>query len=538
MSSLTIQVDTCFELSDLKLEIQAYLGNREDVYYFKTLIYQQEQTNIGLLRVGSSTGGLHRELLLRDFLKEHKMISPLINISREIDPKIVIPIEPIDDSQYLEEEYYPEEDIFTRLSEKIILLSQYPQETLELEDLASSLISITQICQFFRHVSQNSWCFVSLLPEYITKGPLVCFYDLTCAYPLNSPVTLSNLDRYCVRELIYKHPVQEQDSSYVVGKLIAKIFAIDDSELLNLDSLTLEQKKVPLLWQIISLSLYPIAQNRPSLTQLLSLLVALRRNLLAQKIDWEIASDSIVGLSQYRLENEDNYLIRQQKSNNGSIILAAVADGMGGLNKGEIASSSAIEALSLANLPSESENIPEYLNNLINQANLSVRTKARDSGTTLSCVLIRGSQLHIAHVGDSRIYLIRNHLICQLTQDHSLVTMLVANGQIGLDEAIDHPDRSVLLRSLGTKPQIFGDYIHSLKNFGQDAHLTLEDQDILILCCDGVWEHLCPEEILNIFDSNNTKVQSSLKIAMEEILQRGAKDNATLIALRIHLSNE
>jgi len=542
MDGLIIQVDSCFELADIKLEVLTYLGSREDVYYFKTLIYGDQLSCHGLLRIGSSTGGLHRELLLRDYLKEHKMICPLLKISREINPKIIIPEgdhpKSDNDIQYLEEEYYLEDDIFSSPQEKIILLSHYPENPLDFKDITSSLVSITQICQFFRYLSQAGWCFISLMPEYIAKGSLVCFFDLTCAYPLNSQVTLTNPDYYCVGELIYKHPVQEQDSSYVIGKLIAKVFGIDD-KFLSLDCLTLEQKKVPLLWQILSLSLYPLAQKRPSLSQLLSLLVALRKKFTSTyPTYWEIVSQSIVGLSQHRLTNEDSYIIRQKTSNSSALMMAAVADGMGGLAKGEVASNSAIEVLGLADFPNENEDVQNYLNELINKANGAVRTNARDGGTTLSIVLIKRSQLNIAHIGDSRIYLIRDRLLCQLSQDHSLVTMLIASGQIAPHEALNHPDRSVLLRSLGSKPQITSDYIHSLKNFGQDDHLLLKDRDLLIICSDGVWDHLTPEEMVNIFEYKKNGLQDSLEKAMEEIIQRGAQDNATLIALRIHLSHE
>lgn len=219
------------------------------------------------------------------------------------------------------------------------------------------------------------------------------------------------------------------------------------------------------------------------------------------------------------------------------MILAAVADGMGGLADGEMASQAAITVLENADFilnttsPQDRQN---YLNNLVSESNQAVIETTNSAGTTLSSLIAIGPYLNIAHVGDSRIYMIRNNVICQISEDHSLVGMLVANGQITIEESLKHEDRSVLLRSLGSKPHISSEYIQTLERFGQDISLTLQDKDTLLLCSDGVWDLVNSTELLEIF-TQATCLQNAVESTIDLVLSKGANDNATLIALRINI---
>ena len=116
--------------------------------------------------------------------------------------------------------------------------------------------------------------------------------------------------------------------------------------------------------------------------------------------------------------------------------------------------------------------------------------------------------------------------------------MLVANGQITIEETINHPDRSVILRSLGSKPHISSEYIQTLERFSAEASLCLKDQDLLLLCSDGVWDLLNPSELLDIFTTATENLQTVVEKALDEVLKKGANDNATLIALRINITYE
>ena len=110
----------------------------------------------------------------------------------------------------------------------------------------------------------------------------------------------------------------------------------------------------------------------------------------------------------------------------------------------------------------EEEQRNEWLLNLFQKANISIADAVRNGGTTLSVALAINDSLMIAHVGDSRIYLIRQGKMKQLSEDHSLVAMLVANGEITEEESLTHPDRNVLLKSIGSKKHLSEGYVQNL----------------------------------------------------------------------------
>ncbi|NET58790.1 MAG: bifunctional protein-serine/threonine kinase/phosphatase [Symploca sp. SIO2E6] len=109
-----------------------------------------------------------------------------------------------------------------------------------------------------------------------------------------------------------------------------------------------------------------------------------------------------------------------------------------------------------------------------------------------------GRDLSIAHVGDSRIFLLRKGIICQLSEDHSMVAMLLASGEITYQESLNHPDRSILIKSLGSKKRLSAGYVQDLSSFGAELSLTLEDGDILLLCSDRVWDLVSANQLAEI----------------------------------------
>jgi len=207
---------------------------------------------------------------------------------------------------------------------------------------------------------------------------------------------------------------------------------------------------------------------------------------------------------------------------------------MGGMAQGEVASKLAaktvIDAPISADL-SKQEKRGEWLISLVQQANESVASNVRDGGTTLSLVMALGRELMIAHVGDSRILLLRNNQICQLSEDHSMVSMLVASSQITYEESLEHPDRNLLTKSLGSKQRLSEGYVQDLSRFGSELSMLLEEDDILILCSDGVWDLVAADELAEIF-SNYQTLQLAVDETIEKVLSRGAHDNATILALK------
>jgi len=586
--TLIIQENSTCILGDLEIEIQTHLGNFADVHYFKVIL-KNDESKIGLLRVGSVNGGLQREMELREILGEHKMVSKLLISERkesvtlslgpeteeeqateeireeEIstveleDSEDVIPTTQESEEEYLEEEFYPEKQIglegVESSPEKLLLLSYLPNEEETLatwleqdNDLESSLLLASQICQFCRYVHEREWCLISILPQFSqfsNIGKPIQFFDLTNAYPVGTELNNGFTNNYSAPELLYSNVVTEAMSTYVVGALLYqalhhKLPPRSDGIASPTEELDLEIQKIPRIYQILSISLAPIPEERFPLSQLVHLLVKTRQSLSTSKVRWETASDSTVGLSPSRLENEDNYGISQPSaSNSDSLILAVVADGMGGMAQGEVASKLAVQTVLNANLPREvttAEQRAQWLISLVEQANQRVSQEVKNGGTTLSIVLAVERELNMAHVGDSRIFLLRQGILCQLSEDHSMVAMLLASGQITYEDSIHHPDRSVLVKSIGSKPRLSRGYVQDLSRFGTDFSLTLEDGDILILCSDGVWDLISVEDLGVIF-TKQTNLQTAVEQTIQQVLERGANDNATIVALKCSLES-
>ena len=447
------------------------------------------------------------------------------------------------ESEYLEEECYPEEEMCADEGDrKLLLLTYLPEDNTTLQSwlgqensLESSLSITSQVCQFFRYIHKHGWCFVQILPQFIELGTPIKFFDLTGAYPLNEKLRSGLSENYAAPELAYgSHPIQETMSSYTVGALL--YHAIHKQALSSTSQIDLKINPIPRIYQLLKIALSPLPEERFPLSQLLSLLVETRQSLQGTKIDWNVASRSTTGLSTSRLQNEDSYGIRQmQLSNSETLILGVVADGMGGMSQGEVASKLAVQTVLEEPIPAEFNTIEQkaaWLVSLVQKANESVATNVRDGGTTLSITLAVGRDLAIAHVGDSRIYLLRQGEIRQLSEDHSLVAMLVASGQITPEESLDHPDRNVLTKSIGSKRRLSDGYVQQLSRSDQNLSLALENGDILLLCSDDVWDLVSNAEIAQFFTHNQT-LQTAVDEVINCVLQRGASDNATLLALEL-----
>ncbi len=236
-----------------------------------------------------------------------------------------------------------------------------------------------------------------------------------------------------------------------------------------------------------------------------------------------------------RKENEDHFCIEKDLG------LLAVADGMGGHASGEVASKMAIDILreyfkDKKELPIDGydprySEITNRISSGVKLANQAIYEASRSRshwngmGTTLSAVLVSENRLSIAHVGDSRIYLIRGGVIEQITDDHTIVFEQVVRGLMTREEAARSEMRSVLSRALGIAPEVNVDI----------EELTVSEGDQLVLCSDGLSELVSEDEILLEVQSSNSPA-----IACEELVnlanQRGGDDNITVIVtlLRRH----
>lgn len=597
---LIIQEGTCFQLDNFRVTIKATLGKFADVDYFRVSIQQinnePDTDRLGLLRVGNLDGGLSRELQLRNALKDNsKMFSELLFvgleervclsvdsellenivikekvISKEVAVnKILMPLEtPLvsvnslskaaevsssdsfdedlqfdGDFEYLEDDL--PEDTINLSTKKLLLLSYLPQKGQTLDTWLQkkhspqlALMLASQICQLFHSAYEQEWCFCQIMPQFVRVDTSVEFYDLTNVHLLGENVLSGMVTEYCAPEVACRCAASEEMSAYVIGILLYQ--SIHHALPTARHDLYSNTKLIPGIYQIINLCLEPITQNRICLNQLLKALLASQQAVGKYKVQWDVASYSTIGLSLHRLQNEDSYGVHQYSTKDKNILLGVLADGMGGMAQGEIASKLAVDTVlaapKIAELNDEKQR-ENWLISVVEKANANVVENVKRGGTTLSVVLAVENQLAIAHVGDSRIFLIRNDTICQLSEDHSLVASLLANGEITYQDSQHHPQRNVITKCLGAKKTLGDDYVQTLSSFGADLSISLKERDILLLCSDGVWDLVPATELAEIF----TKTQN-LKTAVNEtinrILMRGAGDNATLVALKCCITSQ
>lgn len=207
--------------------------------------------------------------------------------------------------------------------------------------------------------------------------------------------------------------------------------------------------------------------------------------------------------------------------------LYALADGMGGYEHGGIASTLALKILFESFYSNSSDHAVRNLRSGVREANLSVfqsaqRLNAR-MGTTLTALHVHDDQLTIAHVGDSRAYLIRGAKSVCLTQDHTTVGDMVRARVLSPDKVRGHAQRSMLNRTVGMQLFIQPD-ISTIRVF---------DGDWIVLCCDGIWSVIDDEEFATLAgqsESTDALTQGLVDLALE----RESDDNVSVIALRIH----
>ncbi len=212
-----------------------------------------------------------------------------------------------------------------------------------------------------------------------------------------------------------------------------------------------------------------------------------------------------------------------------------VADGMGGHQHGEVASSIAVRAMAnhilvklylpllgpKATLPEES--IQEIMQKGVMEAHRAIVKDALGGGTTLTAVLILGNQMTVTHVGDSRAYVIyENGRMEVLTHDHSLVKRLEELGQITEEEAAHHPQRNVLYRALGQGDPFEPDV----------STFPIPPSGYLLICSDGLWGVIPKSEILEIIHTAPDPQQAS-QILTDAANEAGGPDNISVILVRL-----
>jgi serine/threonine protein phosphatase PrpC len=232
------------------------------------------------------------------------------------------------------------------------------------------------------------------------------------------------------------------------------------------------------------------------------------------KIEVGVATD----IGRVRDGNEDSFLVVVDPP------LFAVADGMGGHRGGEVASHLALETVE--ELAGQGEGT---LADQVREANRAVFAKSQDDrsvngmGTTLTAAKVLDDTVLLAHVGDSRAYLLRAGAMRQLTDDHTLVNRMLKAGEITAGEAGVHPHRNVLTRALGTEPEVKVD----------TDEVALMDGDRMLLCSDGLFGMLTEDQIQAICEAEPDPQKAADKL-VRAANRAGGVDNITVLVLDAH----
>jgi protein phosphatase len=238
-------------------------------------------------------------------------------------------------------------------------------------------------------------------------------------------------------------------------------------------------------------------------------------------------------VGQVRSNNQDAFLVELPES------LFIVADGMGGHAGGEIASKLCVDEISRylkenSQVIAEAEHHPDaringLLANAINHASTKIYERALEDpslkgmGTTATACKIIGDLAYVAHVGDSRLYLVRCGLIYQITHDHSLVSEQVRAGILSKEEAEAHHLRNVITRSVGYQEEEDVD----------TTTLELEDGDQIVICSDGLHGPVTDQEVSDLVQKDSIHATDKL-IALAN--ERGGEDNITTVIIKVKVS--
>lgn len=226
-----------------------------------------------------------------------------------------------------------------------------------------------------------------------------------------------------------------------------------------------------------------------------------------------------------RPHNEDSLLVDPRRG------LFAVADGMGGHAAGEVASRLAIEATDdvLGQARETGTDLADILKRAVEEANGRIadhttkNPEFQGMGTTLVAGVAVEDILWIAHVGDSRAYLIRDGALSQLTTDHSFVNELVRLGMLSREEAARDPRRNVVTRALGSGVSVAPDIIPQ----------KIRPDDLLLFCSDGLNTMLTDQAILDVVLANDGDPERCCEALIEEANEAGGEDNITVVFLSV-----
>lgn len=234
---------------------------------------------------------------------------------------------------------------------------------------------------------------------------------------------------------------------------------------------------------------------------------------------------SITDIGRKRKLNQD-YVYTSEQPVGPLPNLFIVADGMGGHNAGDYASKVTVETMVREIGATAEHDTARALDSAIEKANSIIRECASTQedlagmGTTVVAAVCEGKTLQVANVGDSRLYIVNEREIRQITRDHSLVAEMVRMGGLGREEARNHPDKNIITRAVGASDTVEPDFFT----------VMLSEEDIVLMCSDGLTNMLEDEEIRMILSGARDIVEKAQEL-VKAANENGGRDNITVILI-------
>lgn len=238
-------------------------------------------------------------------------------------------------------------------------------------------------------------------------------------------------------------------------------------------------------------------------------------------------SFALTDIGKKREDNED-YVFRSEEPVGCLPNLFIVADGMGGHNAGDFASRFCVEEFTALLREKNEKTVYSTLDSAFRETNEKLIQQARERsdldgmGTTFVMAYVQDGVLHVANIGDSRLYLVRSE-IEQITMDHSLVAEMVRNGEINEEMARFHPNKNIVTRAISTNGIVVPDYYE----------VPLLPNDTFMLCSDGLYSMVENKEIFDIIKNHPSDEQGACEELIEKANQNGGKDNISVIIVSL-----
>lgn len=236
---------------------------------------------------------------------------------------------------------------------------------------------------------------------------------------------------------------------------------------------------------------------------------------------------SITDIGERRKVNQD-YVFCEENAIGNLPNLFIVADGMGGHNAGDYASRFCVEYFTQRIKESKHASPIAMIEAAIKETNDNLRSKAQEQselqgmGTTFVVATIFDKVMYVANIGDSRLYVIGKEMK-QITEDHSLVEAMVKTGELDRNEARVHPNKNIITRALGANVAIEPDFFE----------VNLEDEDIVLMCSDGLTNMLEDATIENIIKENSDHLDKAAETLVDHANNNGGKDNIAIIIIKV-----